>query len=323
MSVSVDLINLILYAAQQLGVMLGVGAETIILILSFLSRRDGTVDAKEEEFGRSVRRVLMFGLWLMIGSGFLITAIHLFFGQLAVLLAPAFLLKWILIGVVWALEIARQKEVFSNPLWEGVAGANWYALFALHILAPVVAWADLLFIYVVGAVAFAACYAGIVYVLGAPKPHPKKQEAVKPSPVIKEEKKMQPPPPVPPIVKPSPRPEPVKIAVAKPVPPPAPAGVPKPPLPIVHPPQAIRPAAPTPPPAAAKPPPPVVPHKPAPVIPPVPHKPQNQIPIPSKPQALGDPDERPGLPAIRVMPRTPADVDKQNRPTSVQFVEQA
>ncbi|HVV14971.1 MAG TPA: hypothetical protein VHD55_01020 [Candidatus Paceibacterota bacterium] len=352
MSFPVDIVNLILYCVQQLGVMLGVGAETVILIVYFLSLRDGRIEPKEEQFGRAVHKVLKWGLLLVIASGFLITAIHLFFGQLAIILQPAFLLKWLLIGAVWGMEVARRRQVFANYLWEGISGMNWYALFALHILAPIATWGDLLVLYAIWAAGFMACYVSFVHGIGIPvpgyaRPHPR-PDATAPA-----QKKFVPPPAPKPVFKPQPKPVPkpvIKFAppphISKPTPPPAPKPAPLPP-PMAQPkpappplperkPQLDLPApGPMPPPpmvihaeavlpatvakAPVKPPMPI-PQKPKMAVPPMPHKPQNQIPIPKKPDASGAPHHF-GLPAIRVMPKSQEDVDNQNRATAVQLSE--
>jgi hypothetical protein len=290
MSFPVDLVNLILYCVQQLGVMLGVGAETIILIVYFLSMRDGRIEPKEEQFGRAVHRVLRWGLLLIISSGFLITAIHLIFGQLDILFAPAFLLKWLLIAGVWGMEVWRHKQAYVDYIWEGLAGANWFALFALHILAPVAAWADLLVLYVIWIAGFMVCFVSVVHTMGIPVPARRQKGAPAPKKVF---------------VSPPPAPTPVPPAPRKPAP-----------MPVVAHAEHLLPAVVIP---APHKPPMQVPHKPAPVIPPLPHKPENKIAIPQKPEA-GAPHHI-GLPAIRVMPRTQEDVDNQNRASVVQLSE--
>ncbi|HVU79799.1 MAG TPA: hypothetical protein VHD37_00375 [Candidatus Paceibacterota bacterium] len=343
MSFPVEVINLGLYCVQQAGIMLGVGAETIILIVYFLSMRDGRVEPKEEQFGRAVHRVLRWGLALIIASGILITGLHVLLGQLDIVYQPAFLLKWILVGAVVGMEAARRKQLFAHYGWEGTAAAQWYALFILHILAPIATWADLLILYGIWFAGFTAMFVSLVHVLGVPVPGYNPQPA---------EHKKTPPAPKP-ILKPAPKPEPKKImhvqqrpapVVHKPAPPPAqpkpkPLPPPTPPAPKPVPlpkeePMLPKPGPMPPPPAvivpsaslpavAMKPPvkPPMpIPHKPKPVIPPMPHKPHNQIPIPKKPEASGAPHHF-GLPAIRVMPKSQEDVDKQNHATAVQLSE--
>lgn len=323
MSFPVDLVNLILYCAQQLGVMLGVGAESVLLIVYFLSLHEGRAEPRAEHFVPTVHKVLRWGLVFIICSGLLITAIHIFFGQFNVVFSPAFVLKWLLIGAVAGAEVLRRRGTFAHFAWEGVAGAHWYALFALHILAPVAAWGDLLVLYVLWVAGFMACFVSIAHAMGAPAPaHKPKEEPVPPQP--KHVVQAQPPKPV---FKPAPKPpppEPKKFVT--PPPPPAPPPAPKPPPPpapaqhteleIAPPvlPAVVR--------AVPVKPPPAVPHKPAVVVPPLPHKPQNQIPIPHKPAPPAPHKHRHfGLPAIRVMPRSKEDVDKQAHASAVQLSE--
>jgi hypothetical protein len=340
----VEVINLALYCVQQLGIVLGVGAETIVLIVYFLSMRDGRVEQKEEQFGHAVHRVLRWGLGLIISSGALITAVHVLLGQTEIISQPAFIMKWILVGAVLGMEAARRKQLFAHYGWEGTAAAQWYALFILHILAPVATWADLLILYCIWFAGFTAMFVSLVHVLGVPVPgyvalKPQEQKpqppAPKPAPkpVAKQEPKKAPPPPHPrpaPVVhKPAP---PVPQPKPKPIPPatpPAPKPVPLPkeepmlpkPGPMPPPPAVIAPSMSLPA-VAMKPPvkPPMpIPQKPKLVIPPLPRKPHNQIPIPRKPQPMAVPKKEYDMPAIRIMPQTEQDVDKQFRPAQVQL----
>lgn len=315
MSFSVDLINLVLYCIQQVGVMLAVGAETILLVAYFLSTRDGRIESKEEQFGRAVHRALRWGLVCIVLSGLAITAVHIFGNQWEIVLAPAFLLKWLLIALVGMLELARHKQAFAHFVLEGLTGALWYALFVLHILAPVATWGDLLVLWAMWTAGFMACFAALVHAARVPV------RASAPAPTVVEQPKSPIKPPEPKKSAPpqsvhsfaTPKPVPV---VHKPVPVSPPAvvhahttlQVAPSVLPTVMPPQPHTP------PAYAAPP---VPRKPAPVIPPLPHKPQNKMLIPTKP-GTHNPAEHAGLPAIRVMPRTEEDMHKQNFAVALQ-----
>lgn len=307
MSFSVDVVSLVLFCIQQLGVMLAVGAETVILIAYLVSMRDGVVEAKEEQFGRAVSRALNLGLFLIILSGVAITLMHLSQGATEVVFSPAYLFKWLLIGGLFVLDMLRRKKVFMHFLWEGVVGANWYALFIVHILAPVATWTDLLVLCAIWNIGFILCFVSIAYSMRArttsvvPKPAPKQV------PIVVQEKKIEKKVEVPKqVITPVPPP--------KPIPPPIPKPTPPPPKPVV-PPMPQKPAIL---PALAQPEPfPMVIQKP--LIPPVPQKPPMSVPQKPQEEKIKDPDQYPGLPAIRVMPRTQADVDNQNRATTVQF----
>jgi hypothetical protein len=316
----VDTANLVLYFVQQTGIVFGVGAQTVILISYLLATRDNFIDQKEEQFGRAVLRVLKLGLLLIILSGALITVIHLMLGQVLVVLTPAFLFKWAIIGVLLAVTLALGKKPYPAALYEGFIGANWYALFVIHVLAPLAAWADILVIYAIWSVGFLLAWAALVSGFRAPSlasakkprgheavvvPAPKPVETLTPAPV-------------------APKPAPV---AAKIVPPPAPKMQtlpPKPPEPPKPAPVALRaPAVPHKPeelpapsvPAVIR----AVPVKPA-AAPAVPRKPVQKMEVPKKPEIpVKDPDQSPGLPAVRVMPKSPQDVENHLRATVVQF----
>ncbi|HWB34165.1 MAG TPA: hypothetical protein VG753_02525, partial [Candidatus Paceibacterota bacterium] len=169
MSFSVDVVNLILYFVQQLGVMMGVGGETIILIVYFLSTRDGVIEPKEEQFGRAVHKVLGWGLWLMIASGAAITLLHIFSGGSDIVLEPAFIFKWLLLGGIAAAELGQWGRPFANYWWEAAVAAQWYALFIVHILAPITMWGDLIFLYVIWNIGFIACFVALVHMMHIPQ----------------------------------------------------------------------------------------------------------------------------------------------------------
>lgn len=216
MVLSAELLNLVLYASQQLGIVLGVGAQTVVLIAYLSAMRDGVLDDGEERFARAVTQVLYAGLALVVLSGISVTATHLVAQEQNILTAPAFLLKWGLIGLIVGSVFLPQLSI---PQWvvHGFAGGTWFALFVLHILAPVAPWETLLLLYGAWLLGFFLCWTGLVFAT--------------------RKKKV--------------------------LPPPAP---PKPPLPIL-----VKPA-------------------------------------PALPTVLSD--QSPGLPAIRVMPKTPEEVAK-------------
>lgn len=316
MSFPVDLVNLVLYCAQQLGVMLGVGAQSVLLIVYFLSLRSlGGDPHKAEQFVPTVHKVLGWGLVFIVSSGLLITAVHLFIGQFNIVFSPAFVLKWLLIAAVSGVEIVRRRHAPPHFVWEGLAGAHWYALFALHILAPVAAWGDLLVLYVLWVAGFMVCFVSVAHAMSVPvSTHTPTQPVPPPQP-----KKVVHPPP-----RPAPKPAPKPPEPAKPLPPePAPKPAPSVQIKIAPPVlPAVVPEVPHKPHLAQVPAPMAVPHKPIVVVPPLPHKPQNQIPIPQKPAPPAPRKHRHfGLPAIRVMPRSKEDVDNQLRASAVQLEE--
>ena len=321
MSFSVDAVNLLLYCAQQLGVMLGVGSASILLVAYLVSTRDGAIDSKEEQFGRAVTTIQTVGLWIIIASGLAITAMHISGGALDVVLSPAYLFKWLLIGFLFSASLFRQRKAYPHFIWEGIIGANWYALFIVHIVAPIAMWADLIVLYVIWSVGFVLCYVAIVYAMHATDSQPREVQKFKPAPITQkkvEEAKVISKPIVKPTPQPAPKPSPAPV-ILKATPPPQPkvASLPEhipAALPAIE--QLRELLVQMPVPKAPQKPPMQVPAKPAMAMP---QKAELQVPRKPAPQKVVDPDENPGLPAIRVMPRTQGDVDKQNRASTVQF----
>jgi len=157
---SADFLNLIFYCVQQLGITLGVGAETIMLAAYLISMRDGVVDEKETQYARAITRVMSVALWLIILSGLGITALHFMAGESATVFASAFLFKWMLVALAVGLTFLRRVSKLS--VVEGVIGGTWYALFLVHILAPVTTWFNLGTLYAVWLVGFVLCWEAIV-----------------------------------------------------------------------------------------------------------------------------------------------------------------
>ena len=204
-----DLFVLVLYVTQQAGVMLGVGAETVLLVAYLLSL-PGAVEA-HGAYVRAARFAERLGLGAMVASGGGIVALHLFSGQGDVLMAPAFLFKWILIAAaisVYPLERwAEKKSGKTRSLVRGLTGGSWYALFLVHTVAPAASWPALLVLYVLWMAAFGALWAAFVSLMHKAPPAglPK---IVQPKPAVKVEQK----PVIKPIIKPVPAP--VHIAPA-------------------------------------------------------------------------------------------------------------
>ncbi len=269
--VSVALLNLVFYCLQQLGVMLGVGAETIILLGYLLAIRDGVVDDKEKLWAHAVRWVLRLGLVCIIVSGVGITLLHLFAGEEMVVATPAYLFKWALVAVVAFLTYAVSGSSLPFGLLEGLAGGTWYAIFVVHILAPVATWYELGVFYGAWLGGFCLCWCVLVLSLrGRPVQIRADERVVEAKTFVKQavQKPAGPPPPIKPAVIINPDFIPPKSA----------------------PPTAIRPTVSVPPPA------------------PLPPAPPDPAPIAMP--AIQKPPELPGLPAIRVMPKTPADIKK-------------
>lgn len=319
MSFSVELVGLAAYLAQQLGIMLAVGAESIILVGYLVAMRDGTLSVGEDKFARAVKRVLWVGLFIIITSGIAATLLHILLGQEAIILSPAFLFKWVLLALLSTLLLFGGKTSYPQYLTLGLSGGTWYALFVLHIMAPMTEWASLGTLYALWLSGFMFVWTALVFALRpqvhtvvattkppAPTPHP-----MPPVPIIKKTAPIAAPPPTPkltPLVTFTPIPHKPLAPGPKPAPIPS---LPKEvlltvPKPLLH---AAALSSELPPAAA-----------------PAPHKPATPaasvMSVPTKPhieEKIKDPDEAPDLPAIRVMPRKPEDIATSNRASIVEF----
>jgi hypothetical protein len=329
--------SLILYATQQLGIVLAVGGQTIVLVAYLLAMRDRVVDSTEAQFARAVRTVLVAGLFLIILSGVGVSAMHYFAGELYILLSPAYLFKWILLGAVLLFTLGIGTNLLPQWLGEALAGGTWYALFFLHILAPDTNWESLLILYGGWLGAFALFWLALVFGTreragtssvpksaqpAAAKPVPPKSQPIPDIPSVKIETTAQPPLrplpgqhlPVPTAAKPPVPPPPPPLGrspatgEAKPVPP-SPAPI-KPPAPMEVPLMQPKPLPPVGVPATAPAPVHIPMQKPAekPMVPAVPPSTSlGQVGTPA-PTSLAAAHSTPDLPAIRVMPKGPPTV---------------
>lgn len=311
-AIFMSLITLGLYCMQQLGMALAVGAETVLLVAYLHAVRDGVVDDEEKGFARAVRGVKDFGLFFIIVSGGALIANQFLTEQLSQFLSIVVLFKWSLIGIALFLGFIRGSSLTSGLL-QGLSAGTWYALFAVHILAPEASWIELATFYGIWLVGFSVCWSVLVFALRNKKPIAiiaARPASAKPRPsvVIVPDNKVVPitpiakpvsiVPDIPSVVKPvlSTAP-PAALSTTISAPPPA---VPKPPvaLPPV-------PKPPVPPPLSA-PNPPVPPPAPmaTPSMPPPP-VPQAQAPVTAPPASW-----------LHVMPRTPEEVEKRKSQTT-------
>ncbi len=211
------LINLILYCAQQLGVALGLGAQTIMLVAYVTAMRDRVIEDTEAKFLRATRSTLWVSLVLIVFSGAAITAVHYLAGQTDIVQSPAYLFKLALIAAVIALTASLY--VLPETFAEGLLGGTWYALFMVHILGPVTSWQNLLELYAVWMVGF-----NLVWYIIAFSSREKKQKSARPE-ATAEPKEVRKPffsfsflhrKPKPELIAPMPKPAEV-VAIAKPV----------------------------------------------------------------------------------------------------------
>lgn len=268
-----EFIFFVIYVAQQLGIMLGVGSMTVLLFTHLIAVRHGEQESPHASNAQAARKALYAGFFLIITSGAAAVVVHAFSGSFDILFAPAFMFKWFLIGAaLWAFFRSNRLSRWSNTL-AGFAGGTWYALFLVHSLGPITTWTTLIFLYLVWLLFFLAVWAGVVWIMRFNKKQPAPVEQ-----------------------KPAPRPY---------IPPPPPK--PAPPPPVFVPPVTVKPLTLSVPPPA-----------PRPVPPPVP-KPQPPAPAPvaHKTGVIQDIIDHMLVPALRIMPQTPADIGKHNRPPVV------
>lgn len=301
-----------IYLAQQAGVYLAVGAQTILLAAHLVDVHKAHFN---ETFRQTCRAVREVGLVLIVLSGLGAVYFHYTQDTLAVLQAPSFIFKWWLAGLLVVLHVGDLvKHGRSAVLW--LEGGSWYALFILHLLAPAVSWA-----YVLAAYGSWMAVFGLGWTLFVLLVRPPRLRVV--NAVVEEPEKKPEPVPVPAPVVSKPAPPPV---IPKPVAPPAPVVVAPPPMP--------KPVV-----AATPPPPPPKPvPTPAPAVRPLPtvHS-AGELPagqtqnagILQKTSAPTTPvaeatvkdveEEPPAIPALHVMPKTPEDIGKHWRNAVVRF----
>ncbi len=305
MALAGELVSLVVSLAQEIGIVAGVGALTITLVGHLLSLH---AHVSETVYGyvRAARHIRALALMAVIISGGAAVLIHFQTQTPQVLVAPAFLFKWLLIALLTAFYFVELKVV---GLWrdavEGFEGANWYALFIVHTVAPALGWGMLLYTYLGWLATFAVIWAAFVWLMRRQSTLPHKPAAPAPTPPTAST-----PPPAPPLQKPMPPPPPKPASV--PIPPPAPAPAAKKPVEI-HPNHSMLPMvaeldlpAPlsrVPAPKAA----------PAPAPAPKPQSPVQLVPESSGPAVAMPNLEESGLPALHVMPKRPEDIESSKR----------
>lgn len=328
MSLVGDLISLVVSLAQEVSIVVGVGALTVTLVGHLLSLH---ADKNETVFAyvRAARSIRALALMVIIISGGAAVLVHFQTGTLGVLLAPAFLFKWLVIALLTAFYFVELTvEGYGRDAVEGFEGANWYALLLVHAMAPVVGWLLLLSIYFGWLATFAGIWIGFVWLMRRHSTLPAAKPALAPNPFPTPAPKPVPPvTPKPPVV-----PPPAAKAAPAPVPPPALA--PQKPIPVpisgveIHPNHSLLPMiaeldlpAPlsrVPAPASRVPAPKAVPAVPAPTPAPVAVAPKPAAPVAIVPEsqkpAVAMPNlEESGLPALHVMPKRPEDIESSKR----------
>lgn len=330
MSLAGDLLSLVVSLTQEIGIVVGVGALTVTLVGHLLSLH---ADKNETVFAyvRAARSIRAVALMVIIVSGGAALLVHFQTHTLGVLAAPAFLFKWLLIALLTTFYFMELKvEGYARDAVEGFEGANWYALFIVHAMAPAVGWLLLLSIYFAWLAAFAVVWIGFVWLMRrhstiapakpglAPNPFPapgpepitaSKLSSVTPilsssvsTPSTKPAQSVQVMPKATPVAPPAPNPVPKPVVEVHPnhtlLPMIAELDLPAPGKVEVQAPKVAPATAPAPAPIAA------VPKPTAPVA---------IVPESSKPAVAMPNLEQSGLAAVHVMPKRPEDIESSKR----------
>lgn len=291
-----ELLSLVVSLAQEIGIVAGVGALTITLVGHLLSLH---THVSETVYGyvRAARHIRAIALMAIIISGGAAVLIHFQTGTPGILLQPAFLFKWLVIALLTAFYFVELKVTgVKRDAVEGFEGANWYALFIVHTVAPALEWTTLLFIYASWLATFAIIWASFVWIMrrqsmvvqkaaapipaSVPAPVPPKPAPVlvQQAPVLATKKSIE--------VHPNHSMLPMIAELDLPAPKPS-----VPPAPVAPAPNPVPPRAPMPPkPSAVE----VVQEPPKPAV------------------SMPNLDEG-GLPALHVMPKRPEDIDSSKR----------
>ena len=283
----------VIYVAQQLGVMLGVGAQTVLLCAHLIAVHHGDKENPHVAYAEAARKALGAGFVLVVVSGLFAVATHLFSGQADIVLSPAFLFKWALIVVLLAAFFLQSRLREWVNFYYAFTGTTWYALFLVHSLGPITSWGSLWVLYILWGILFALVWWGFVALMQRES----KKPASTPAPAVAVVVKKEVPKPLPPPPKPIPPPPPPVVVPVPPPPPPIIVYAPPPPPPPPPPPKPI--------------PPPPPPPQPTPVVVPVPPPPVR------KPGIIQEVIDHLLVPALRIMPQKPEDISKHNRPPVV------
>ena len=279
----------LIYVAQQLGIMLGVGAQTVLLCAHLLAVHHGEQENPHAAYAQAARKALGAGFFLIIVSGLFAVVTHLLGGQADIVLAPAFLFKWALIIILLAAFFLQSRLREWVNFYYAFTGTTWYALFLVHSLGPVTSWGSLWVLYILWAILFTLVWTGFVALMQRSIKKPVSMPATPVTFVIKKE-------------------------APRPIPPPAPSPVPPPP-----PPPTPKPAPPAPPRMIEEHHQPLSLPVPAPVVVSAPPPPPVIVPPVHKPTIMQEVINHLLVPALRIMPQRPEDIGKHNRPPVVKL----
>lgn len=227
-----ELLYFSIYTIQQLGVVLCVGAQTILLCAHLVALHHGEAESPLSHYARAARMMLGAGLALVIISGAAAVGVHYAAGERWILLTPVFLAKWTLIAGLAAVFVAHGRTLPRSNVVYAIVGGNWYAVFLIHTLAPLGTWASLGMFYAAWMVTFCIIWFGFVGLVRLhrsgekPQQAPSKVLGLPSQPAQPDHLPMPPVAPVvvaPKLVPPPPPPKPAPMVVIPPPPKPEPA----------------------------------------------------------------------------------------------------
>src|SRR3990167_4362910 len=206
----------LIYVVQQLGVMLGVGAQTVLLCAHLIAVHHGDKENPHATYAEAARFALVIGLFFIVISGLFAVVVHLLSGQVDIVLSPPFLFKWALIIVLLAAFFLQSRLREWVNFYYAFTGTTWYALFLVHSLGPITSWGSLWVLYILWGILFALVWWGFVALMQRES----KKPASTPAPAVAVVVKKEVPKPLPPPPKPiHPPPPPVVVPVPPPPPP--------------------------------------------------------------------------------------------------------
>src|SRR3989344_23632 len=113
-----------IYVFQQLGIMLGVGAQTVLLCTHLLNIHHNEPDAPHASYAEAARKSLSVGFFLIFVSGLAAVAVHGLGGNTSILFAPAFLFKWLLIVLSLVFFLLQNRLLHWSDIVAWLAGGR-------------------------------------------------------------------------------------------------------------------------------------------------------------------------------------------------------
>ncbi len=162
MLISLHAITVLLSVIQQFGLVLGVGAETVLLLMRISGVTRHESDPRERRFVHAIPLVRDTGIALLLISAIAVTVTEYLGHHLDVIFTPAYLAVCALTVLVTLFTIITHGDSFFEAICEGISGATWYALLLMHALAPALAWRTIFDAYGIWVCVWTVCWVGIL-----------------------------------------------------------------------------------------------------------------------------------------------------------------